>query len=773
MSAREPQAYASQAQARAAGLIPTSEAAALALLAVDTFRKLAGDDPALIPTRAGHSYWWDSEAVAAWAKARPRMRKPGEAPLLCEARACKRPVVAHGLCLMHYKRQRSGRKEPLRMVGDPIGAGQWGVLDETEDGVLCHECGRRFQSLGSHVNLAHGISAAEYKEMYGLPRGLPLTSTGLRERQSQRSREHNSARYLDAHRDPVKASHARDRDAFDAMARSQRMVARPGVSLARRLQEEHESIVSSYLQTKHGVTRQNHMYDLRLWTRWLEERDIHILAARRREIAQWINERLDAGISHRTINTNIGSMRSFYMWAIREEYIRDDPTLYIRKSRGPRPDRTFLSLADTRILLDKSLTFKGGMIAPQVHLWALSGLRPGEPRKLRIEDFSIHDGKPTILVDASKTPGRERLTLPSSTATLLEQAAGGRMRGLLLLNPHTGKPWVAQTERMIFYQLLEDAGLPLIHPYELRVGFITHALASGLDERLVMISARHSSTVHTAYYDRLREKVERSVGVNLARIIGAQEPTASPPRDSHEGRVHRFFSEDTARAAGYIPTDEALQLLGITRGTLLAHNNRRDNPAPAPVRVSHAYWWHRERLLAWDKTRARRTKPLIDNEGRTIARSTGGPCMARGCDRKSIAHGLCAMHYARLQSGRQIDEPYDIGAPIGMGQWGILEETDEGVKCHVCGVYLHSLSTHVTTIHHLTHAEYADAYGLPRGLPLASSKLRAQRRELSARIGGAHHLDGHINPQRASAARTKATMDAVARTNRQKRERLA
>lgn len=55
-------------------------------------------------------------------------------------------------------------------VGDQDGFGTFGVVDETADGLLCHECGRRFTHLGLHVYKAHEMSAAEYRQSHGLGR---------------------------------------------------------------------------------------------------------------------------------------------------------------------------------------------------------------------------------------------------------------------------------------------------------------------------------------------------------------------------------------------------------------------------------------------------------------------------------------------------------------------------------------------------------------------------------------------------------------------------
>ena len=36
-------------------------------------------------------------------------------------------------------------------LGDADGHGRYGMLDETSDGLVCHECGRAFPNLGLHT----------------------------------------------------------------------------------------------------------------------------------------------------------------------------------------------------------------------------------------------------------------------------------------------------------------------------------------------------------------------------------------------------------------------------------------------------------------------------------------------------------------------------------------------------------------------------------------------------------------------------------------------
>ena len=65
------------------------------------------------------------------------------------------------LCVFHARRVRRGLGLPTAAylrVGDRSGHGVWGRVDRTAEGVLCHECGQRFASLGIHLARAHELT---------------------------------------------------------------------------------------------------------------------------------------------------------------------------------------------------------------------------------------------------------------------------------------------------------------------------------------------------------------------------------------------------------------------------------------------------------------------------------------------------------------------------------------------------------------------------------------------------------------------------------------
>lgn len=56
---------------------------------------------------------------------------------------------------------------------------------DTEGKICCLECGKRFSFLAPHLRWIHQMNTREYRERWGIPRHVPLASTG----QSRRCRE--------------------------------------------------------------------------------------------------------------------------------------------------------------------------------------------------------------------------------------------------------------------------------------------------------------------------------------------------------------------------------------------------------------------------------------------------------------------------------------------------------------------------------------------------------------------------------------------------------
>lgn len=95
-------------------------------------------------------------------------------------------------------------------IDDPDGHGHYVVLDANSDGLLCHQCGRRFAHLGLHAWKGHGITAAEYRVEHGLARSRGLVASETRDVLTDNARRSFAAKKkFVTNRDPAAATAAR------------------------------------------------------------------------------------------------------------------------------------------------------------------------------------------------------------------------------------------------------------------------------------------------------------------------------------------------------------------------------------------------------------------------------------------------------------------------------------------------------------------------------------------------------------------------------------
>lgn len=93
-----------------------------------------------------------------------------------------------------------------RRLGEVDGFGRYGMLEDTADGLRCHECRETFTHLGLHVYRRHGITAAVYRIEHGLLRPRGLVTSELREKLAAQAAANEAVqRGLALTRDPSRA----------------------------------------------------------------------------------------------------------------------------------------------------------------------------------------------------------------------------------------------------------------------------------------------------------------------------------------------------------------------------------------------------------------------------------------------------------------------------------------------------------------------------------------------------------------------------------------
>lgn len=216
-----------------------------------------------------------------------------------------------------------------------------------------------------------------------------------------------------------------------------------------------------------------------------------------------------AGMSHRTVNTYVGGLRSMMAWAVAIGLVLDNPLKtvkplptgpdhqrYKRRAMNEQELAQFLAASEEEDAdLDIAAGLAGMNRVPQTVLWVLlieTGMRWGEARELRWGDVDLKRKLITLRAETTKArrqrviPIRESLVQRLQALRALHETIHGRLATVqdhVLLSPE-GCPWGWPTTNVmrIFARVLAQAGIAKVGAdgRKLDVHALRHCAASRL-----------------------------------------------------------------------------------------------------------------------------------------------------------------------------------------------------------------------------------------------------------------------------------------------------
>lgn len=221
-----------------------------------------------------------------------------------------------------------------------------------------------------------------------------------------------------------------------------------------------------------------------------------------------------------TVSGTLSIVRNFYRFAEIDGYVAKSPAEHLRTPRLYRDESRTLGLDREELLgllrvAQESSPTHAGLIA----LMGLLGLRVSEACNVRIENLSETDRGHRVLRIVGKGNRPATIPLPVDVLALLEDAAGGRTEGNLLLRSG-GRPMNRAAAAWALENLRKRAGIRKeITPHSLRHAFVTMCLDAGVPLREVQVAARHSDPRITAGYDRARNNLDRHAVHTLMNFL--------------------------------------------------------------------------------------------------------------------------------------------------------------------------------------------------------------------------------------------------------------
>lgn len=223
-------------------------------------------------------------------------------------------------------------------------------------------------------------------------------------------------------------------------------------------------------------------------------------------VRSWLAQMLDYGIAPRSVARKITALKSFYKFLIKEERLKENPTLKIIPPKSSKKLPVFVEQSQMAILLDE-LTFEEGFNGVRdkliIELFYSTGIRQSELINLRLKDVSLSSNTIKVLGKRNK----ERL-IPFTIELRHKLEAYIKSRAelsikdtsYLLLTQKGKKLYPTLVYRQVNHYLSQVTSLDKKSPHVLRHTFATHMLNNGADLNAIKELLGHANLSATQVY---------------------------------------------------------------------------------------------------------------------------------------------------------------------------------------------------------------------------------------------------------------------------------
>ena len=248
--------------------------------------------------------------------------------------------------------------------------------------------------------------------------------------------------------------------------------------------------------------------DLRIFNKSLAKKPLY--EAANSDIALFLSQRYDQGISSRSSARILSSLRRFYTYLLRENHINTDPTALIETPRIGRPLPSSLSEHDVELLLNapEPSSILGSRDKAMLEMLYATGLRVSELVSLTTNQINLRQGVLRVIGKGNK----ERLTPVGEQAMDCLDDYMQHSRKVLLSERPCNVIFVtnraAGMTRQAFWHIIKRYAKKAdiakeLSPHTLRHAFATHLLNHGADLRVVQLLLGHSDLSTTQIYTHI------------------------------------------------------------------------------------------------------------------------------------------------------------------------------------------------------------------------------------------------------------------------------
>lgn len=264
--------------------------------------------------------------------------------------------------------------------------------------------------------------------------------------------------------------------------------------------------------------------DIEFFKKFLDKNSYNFLEVEYKDIRQFFNYMDSLKLSKNTISRKISSLRNFYKYLARNNYIKYNP---FSLTKGPKKDKLlpkFLYYNELEEMFNvcDTTTFYGLRDRLMLEILYATGIRVGELEYMKIKDINFYENKIKILGKGNK----ERIVyFGEYTREILDLYLKQRTdkNEYLLINNHKER-LTSRGIRYILNKIIAKTSIETkISPHMLRHTFATHMLNEGCDLLSVQELLGHESLRATQVYthvtnDRLKDVYLKTHPRNKKRI---------------------------------------------------------------------------------------------------------------------------------------------------------------------------------------------------------------------------------------------------------------
>lgn len=272
----------------------------------------------------------------------------------------------------------------------------------------------------------------------------------------------------------------------------------------------------------------HYRHDLKLFASVCQRYELlHWNQVNPRHVQAFVGEQHQRGLSGRSLQRCLSSIRGFFNFLIRENQVAVNPASAVRAPKSSRKLPTTLDADQTAQLLNQ--TPQDSLEIRDHAMWELlysAGLRVSELVGLKLEDVDLTEG----MVRVKGKGGKTRLSPLGRYAHRALIAWLSKRSGLASADDNSvfvsrlgrGLSTRAVQQRFNRWALRHNSGYP-VHPHMLRHAFASHLLESSGDLRAVQELLGHADIRTTQIYTHLDFQ-------HLAQVYDAAHPRAKRRR---------------------------------------------------------------------------------------------------------------------------------------------------------------------------------------------------------------------------------------------------